>query len=101
MCMGLTVSYWVYIVTNRKDGVLYTGVAGDLVRRIWQHRQGEADGFTKQYNLKRLVWFETHLDVTEAIRREKQIKRWRRDWKIELIEKDNPDWDDLFEALAR
>ena len=93
-------SSWVYIVTNRRNGTLYTGVTSDLAGRIWQHRHGHYPGFSKKYGCNRLVWFETHDDIREAIAREKRIKRWRRDWKLELIEAGNPDWHDLHDELV-
>jgi putative endonuclease len=92
-------SAWVYIVTNEKHGTLYVGVTSELVQRIWQHREGVVEGFTSRYQLKRLVWFETHDEISEAIRREKALKSWNRAWKIALIEKDNPDWVDLYPQL--
>ena len=85
----------VYILASRRYGTLYTGVTSDLARRIGEHRDGLIPGFTAQYGVKRLVFFESHDDVRDAIVREKRIKTWRRDWKIELIERDNPLWDDL------
>lgn len=88
--------YFVYILTNRARGVLYVGVTNDLLRRIGEHRAGEVKGFTKTNNLKKLVWYEIHDDINEAIAREKRLKRWRRHWKIELIENINPDWKDLW-----
>jgi putative endonuclease len=88
-------SYFVYILTTRKHTVLYTGVTSDLNKRLWEHRQGLADGFTKRYNVHKLVHAEEYQDVKEAIHREKCIKKWKRDWKIELIEKLNPEWNDL------
>ena len=90
-------SYYVYIMTNRSD-TLYTGVTNDIVRRVYEHKQGLGDGFTKRYNLKTLVCYETTDDVQSAIRREKQIKGWRRSKKIELIESTNPQWRDLSEG---
>ena len=91
---------WVYIMTNRRDGTLYVGVTSDLVGRIYQHRMGAEDGFTKRYGLKRLVYFETHSDMREAIQREKAIKGWRCAWKVRLIHERNPEWKDLYETLA-
>ncbi len=85
----------VYILANRKQGALYTGVTSNLAGRIHQHRMGETPGFATRYGIKRLMWFEQHWDIAEAIVRETQIKRWNRAWKIQLIEKENPDWDDL------
>ncbi len=92
-------TYFVYIVTNRPRGVLYTGVTNDLVRRAWQHRNGELPGFTQKYGLKTLVWYEAFGDIELAIQREKRIKRWRRAWKIALIEEMNPGWLDLWYDL--
>ncbi len=91
---------YVYIMTNRKCGTLYTGVTSDLIQRCHQHREGLVDGFTKRYGLKQLVWYEAHEDMMVAIQREKNIKHWSRQWKIELIEKLNPHWDDLYEAIC-
>jgi putative endonuclease len=85
----------VYILASRRYGTLYTGVTSDLTRRIFEHREGLIPGFTREYGVKRLVFAETHDDISEAIIREKRIKDWRRDWKINLIERDNPLWDDL------
>lgn len=87
---------WVYIMTNRPDGSLYIGVTSDLPRRIWEHREGVIDGFTKRHGLKRLVYAEAHGDIRDAIRREKTLKRWPRAWKIRLILKENAGWDDLY-----
>lgn len=86
--------YYVYILSSR-SGTLYVGMTNDLVRRVWQHRQGTSDGFTKRYRINRLVWFESGGDVFGAIAREKQIKAWRREKKIALIVVDNPAWEDL------
>jgi putative endonuclease len=90
---------WAYIVTNKPDGTLYTGVTSDLRRRAWEHREGLVDGFSKRHGLKRLVYVERHDDIREAIRREKAIKTWRRAWKVRLIRSVNPDWNDLYETL--
>ncbi|MBI2256138.1 MAG: GIY-YIG nuclease family protein [Proteobacteria bacterium] len=90
---------WVYIVTNRKLGTLYTGVTSDLSRRAWEHRTHVVDGFTARYALKRLVFAEFHDDIRSAIQREKSIKHWPRAWKINVIEASNPDWDDLYDRL--
>jgi putative endonuclease len=87
---------WVYIMTNRTNGVLYIGVTSDLVRRVHDHREGAISGFTKRYNLKTLVYFERHDEILSAIAREKSMKAWRRAWKIQLIETGNPDWADLW-----
>ncbi len=85
----------VYILANRRQGALYAGVTSDLPLRIGQHRGGDLGGFTRRYEIKRLMWFQHFESIESAIRREKQIKEWRRAWKIELIEAGNPDWDDL------
>ena len=90
---------WVYILTNARNGTLYTGVTNDLARRVSEHREGAVDGFTKRYGLKTLVWFERHATAEQAIVREKKIKRWPRTWKLGLIEQSNPQWNDLFETL--
>lgn len=89
----------VYIMTNRPHGTLYVGVTNDLVRRVWQHREGLQPGFTRKYNLKRLVWCEAHEDIRTAIQREKTMKHWPRLWKINVIEARNPEWRDLWEDL--
>lgn len=89
----------VYIMTDRHRGTLYIGVTSNLLKRVWQHREGEFEGFTSRYGLKRLVWIERHGLVTEAIQREKSLKRWPREWKINLIERDNPHWDDLYDEM--
>jgi putative endonuclease len=91
---------WVYIVTNRANGTLYVGVTGDLARRIWEDREGMADGFTKKYGLKRLVWAERHQDIRAAIQREHNLKDWLRAWKMQLIIAGNPGWNDLHDQLA-
>jgi len=91
-------TYFVYILASRCNGTLYIGVTNDLERRVSEHRNGEAQGFTKRYGVQRLVWYEAHGDINEAIARETRIKGWRRAWKIELIEAENPDWVDLYEG---
>ena len=88
---------WVYIMTNRPNGTIYVGVTSDLERRVVEHREGLVPGFTKRYGLKRLVYAEPHDDITAAIQREKTMKHWSRAWKVDLIESQNPNWDDLFE----
>ena len=90
---------WVYIMTNRPNGTLYVGVTTNLARRAWEHREGSTDGFTKQYGLKRLVYFEQHASIIAAIQREKNLKHWPRAWKIQLIHGLNPGWDDLYGSL--
>jgi putative endonuclease len=95
------VAYYVYLLASGKHGTLYLGVTNDLVRRIYEHRTKAVTGFTSRYGVNRLVWFEPHGDPVSAITREKQIKKWHRDWKIALIEQDNPDWADLYDVIAR
>ena len=94
-------SYHVYILASGRRGTLYVGVTNDLLRRVHEHKSDAADGFTKRYGVKQLVWFEATPDIEEAIRAEKRIKRWRRDYKITMIEECNPDWLDLYEGLVR
>ena len=86
----------VYITANRKNGTLYTGVTSNLVQRIWQHREGLFEGFSKKWGCTRLVWYEVHEEISAAIRREKSIKAYRRQNKINAIENQNPDWQDLW-----
>jgi putative endonuclease len=86
----------VYMMANRRYGTLYIGVTSDLISRVVQHREGDLEGFTKRYGLKRLVWFEQHRTITEAIQREKSLKKYKRDWKTNLIDRENLDWSDLF-----
>ena len=94
-------AYYVYILASARYGTLYIGVTSDIVKRVWEHRERFVDGFTKKYNVKRLVWFEVHEDVTAAITREKQIKKWYRSWKIKLIHAENPYWRGLYEDLIK
>jgi putative endonuclease len=93
-------TYFVYIMASRRNGTLYVGVTNDVVRRAQEHREGRALGFTKKYGVKTLVYFEVFEDVNVAIQRETRIKKWKRAWKIALIEKENPDWLDLYEGLT-
>jgi putative endonuclease len=92
-------AFYVYILATRKDGPLYVGVTNDLVRRVAEHKSKALKGFTSKFNVNRLVYFETFGQPDAAILREKQLKRWRREWKVQLIEKENPEWDDLFGRL--
>jgi putative endonuclease len=96
----LSRGYFVYLLASRRNGTLYVGVTSDLTKRVWEHKHGLAEGFTKKYGVKSLVWFEQTDSIESAIVREKQIKKWRREWKVELIEKNNPQWKDLFEEIA-
>ncbi len=91
---------YVYIMTNKPYGTLYVGVTSDLVKRVWEHREGFVKGFTKEHGLKSLVWYEQHASMVEAITREKQIKKWHRDWKVNLIQEMNPNWDDLYGSIT-
>ena len=86
-------------MASRRNGTLYIGVTNDLARRAWQHRTGRGSEFVAKYGVTKLVWYESYNDVNEAIRREKQLKKWERRWKLELIEKINPNWKDLYEEL--
>jgi putative endonuclease len=92
--------FYVYILTNRRHGTLYIGVTNDLVRRVYEHRTRAVPGFATRYGLDRLVYFEIFNDPIPAIEREKQLKKWRRDWKLALVEDRNPDWHDLFSGIA-
>jgi putative endonuclease len=91
--------YYVYILTNKRNGTLYTGVTGALVKRTFDHKEKQST-FTAKHNLRYLVWYEPHDTPTAAIAREKQIKKWKREWKVNLIEGFNPAWNDLFEQIA-
>lgn len=91
--------FYVYILSNKRNGTLYTGVTSDLVKRIYEHKKNLVDGFTKKYSIHRLIWYEPHETAETAIIRERQIKKWKRQWKLELIERHNPQWNDLSETL--
>lgn len=88
-------------MASKKNGTLYIGVTNNLVRRVYEHKEGLIEGFTKKYNVKNLVYYEVYNDMYEAIKREKAMKKWLRKWKIELIEKTNPDWIDLYEEIVK
>ncbi len=90
----------VYILASQRNGTLYIGVTSNLVQRVWQHKNDLVGGFTKRYGVHTLVWYESHETMESAIAREKAIKEWRRDWKLDVIEKRNPAWRDLYEELA-
>ena len=92
-------SAWVYILASNRNGTLYIGVTSDLIKRVYEHKQGFVEGFTSKYDVQKLVYFEEAVAVDVAITREKQLKKWSRDWKIRLIEERNPYWNDLFETL--
>ena len=91
--------YYVYILASKKNGVLYIGVTSDLVKRVYEHKNDLVEGFTKKYHVHKLVYYEKNNDVYAAITREKQIKKWSRAWKVQLIEKNNSDWGDLYYNL--
>jgi putative endonuclease len=93
-------AYYVYLLASRKDGALYLGVTNDLIRRTFEHRSKIIKGFTSRYNITRLVWFEIYDDPISAISREKELKKWRRSWKVALIEQENPGWNDLYETIT-
>jgi putative endonuclease len=91
---------YVYILSSKRNGTLYVGVTSDLIKRIYEHKQDFIDSFTKQYQVHMLVYHEVHNDMLEAITREKQIKKWNRQWKLSLIQEMNPDWKDLYDGIA-
>ena len=93
-------NYFVYIIASRKDGAIYIGVSNDIVRRIFEHRNKVVPGFASKYNITRLVWFEMYDDPISAISREKELKKWKRSWKIQLIEAENPQWNDLYDSIC-
>jgi putative endonuclease len=93
-------SYWVYILASKIGGTLYIGVTSNLVKRVYEHRMEVVPGFTKEYGVHRLVYFEQHSEIEAAIRREKRLKKWNRAWKIRLIEETNPNWEDLYPQIA-
>ncbi|MEH2543900.1 putative endonuclease [Bradyrhizobium sp. AZCC 2262] len=93
-------SYYVYIIASRRDGAIYIGVANDLVRRVYEHRIKAVPGLTSKYNITQLVWFEVYDDPVSAITREKELKKWKRSWKVQLIEAENPEWKDLYESIC-
>jgi len=92
--------FYVYILASRPNGTLYTGMSSNLVQRVWQHKSNTIEGFTDKYNVKNFVYFEVHDSAENAITREKQIKKWRRKWKLRLIEDQNPHWVDLYDKIS-
>ena len=100
MCQSHRVTYYVYILASQPRGTLYIGVTNDVVRRVYEHREGFVDGFTKQHGVKTLVYVESHDGIEVALQREKSLKHWKRDWKISLIERTNPNWSDLYDTLS-
>ena len=93
--------FFVYLLASQPHGTLYIGSTSDLVRRVWEHKTKAVPGFTAKYDVDRLVWFEAHDTLEGAMQRERRIKSWKRSWKIELIEKDNPHWIDLYASISR
>ena len=93
--------YYVYILASERNGTLYIGVTSDLVKRIWEHKSKIVDGFTKKYDVTTLVYYEQYSDPVNALKREKRLKKYRRKWKLDLIEKHNPEWKDLYSTLIR
>ncbi len=92
--------FYVYILSSKRNGTLYTGVTSNLIKRIYEHKNNLVKGFTQKYNVHQLVWYEPHESAESAITREKQIKKWKRAWKLEMIEKCNPQWNDLYEIIC-
>jgi putative endonuclease len=92
--------FYVYLLASKPHGTLYIGITSDLLKRVFEHKSKAVPGFTSRYEIDKLVWFEAHDSVESAIRREKQIKEWRRNWKISLIERENPNWIDLYPSLV-
>ncbi|MFA4995893.1 MAG: GIY-YIG nuclease family protein [Patescibacteria group bacterium] len=92
--------YYVYILTSEFNGTLYIGVTNNLVKRVWEHKNKLLEGFTKKFNVSLLVYYEEYLDIRDAIEREKRMKKWNRQWKVNLIEKSNPSWNDLYDKIV-
>jgi putative endonuclease len=92
--------FYVYILSSKRNGTLYVGVTSDLVKRVYEHKNNLVEGFTKKYSVHSLVWYETHDSAESAITREKQIKKSKRVWKLEMIEQSNPEWNDLYETIC-
>jgi len=89
----------VYILANKRNGTLYVGVTSDLIKRIWEHKNNVVKGFTERYSVHQLIWYELHETMESAIRKEKMLKNWKRVWKLELIERNNPNWQDLYGTI--
>ena len=90
----------VYILASKRNGTLYIGVTSDLIKRVWEHKNNVVKGFTERYSVHQLVWYELHETMESAIRKEKMLKNWKRAWKLELIERSNPNWQDLYEEIV-
>lgn len=99
--MKVVKQFYVYILASKRNGTLYIGITSDLIKRVWEHKNKLAIGFTEEYGVDKLVYYEVHNDVENAITREKRIKKWNRAWKLRLIEEKNPDWNDLFEEIKK
>jgi len=97
----MTKHYYLYILASKRNGTLYIGVTNNLLKRVWEHKNKFVQGFTNKYTVDKLVYYEIFEDINEAILRETQMKRWKREWKIELIEKDNAEWIDLYEEMSK
>ena len=93
--------YYVYILASKRNGTLYTGITSDLIKRVWEHKNKVVPGFTEKYGVDKLVYFEQYQEAENAIKREKRLKFWKRKWKIDLIEKRNPEWEDLYEEIVK
>ena len=98
-CNIMDKQFFVYILASKRNGTLYTGITSDLVKRVWQHKNNSVEGFTSKYDVKILVYYEIYNDAENAITREKRIKKWRRAWKLKLIEEKNPHWQDLYDQI--
>ncbi len=92
--------FYVYILASKRNGTLYIGVTSNIVQRVWQHKNNMVKGFTKKYSVKALVYYEVHANADSAIAKEKQLKKWRREWKLRLIEEKNPNWNDLYNEIS-
>ena len=92
--------YYVYVLASQRNGTLYVGITSNLIKRIWEHKNKAIEGFTQKYNVDKLVYFEQYRDPKNAIKREKRLKKYNRQWKLELIEKENPEWRDLYNELV-
>jgi putative endonuclease len=90
----------VYVLASKRNGTLYVGVTSDLIKRVWEHKNNVVKGFTERYSVHQLVWYELHETMESAIRKEKMLKNWKRVWKLELIERSNPNWQDLYETVV-
>ena len=99
--LGVEKQFFVYMMASQKNGTIYIGVTSDLRKRAWEHKNDAVDGFTQKYEVHRLVWYEPHENAESAITKEKQMKEWKREWKIKRIEEMNPNWNDLYERACK